>query len=231
MRGVVRTLAIAILVVAHPYEEVAACSSWVLTPTEITAQAEVIIRVRAEAYKPLPTARAFRGLVRFKILETLKGSPAGESIELPGHMAYEGSNDGEPPYQRVRKGGLHGGCYAFDYERSAEFLLFLSHPTPYFPAVALDPNQITPYWAPLAPTNEWVAGPEDPWVIWVREALKPTPREGPQNNQMKLTSAHVRARGTARSDGRARGRMLATRQLRCRSCSPSFMRTCSLSGC
>ena len=54
---------------------------------------------------------------------------------------------------------------------------------------------------------------------------------GPSNNQLKLTRAHIRARGTAKGAGRARRRMLATRRLRRRSCSPSFMRPCSLTGC
>jgi hypothetical protein len=30
------------------------------------------------------------------------------------------------------------------------------------------PGILTPYWAPLLPTNEQLHGPDDPWLAWVR---------------------------------------------------------------
>ena len=34
------------------------------------------------------------------------------------------------------------------------------------------PGQLTPYWRALAPTNEQVFGPDDPWESWVRRQLE-----------------------------------------------------------
>jgi hypothetical protein len=67
-------------------------------------------------------------------------------------------NDRPVPYDWVRSSGTSGSCFAFDYREGAEYLLFLR-------SIG---GVLTPYWAPLAPTNEQVTGPEDPWVIWTR---------------------------------------------------------------
>ena len=39
----------------------------------------------------------------------------------------------------------------------------------------LSKGTMTPYWQSLAPTNEQVRGPDDPWVAWVRKELALNP--------------------------------------------------------
>jgi hypothetical protein len=45
------------------------------------------------------------------------------------------------------------------YRRGAEYLLLLTRE---------QAGELTPYWSPLAPTNEQVSGPDDPWIQWVK---------------------------------------------------------------
>jgi hypothetical protein len=72
---------------------------------------------------------------------------------------YDGPNDGTAPYDFVRRGGRHGNCFASDYKSGGQFLLFL--------------RGGTVHWSPLAATNEEVSGPKDPWVVWLKDRLKP----------------------------------------------------------
>jgi TonB family protein len=57
----------------------------------------------------------------------------------------------------------------------AEYLLFLNAG-----GIRLDarPVDLTPYWAPLAPTNEQVFGEADAWSHWVIEEIKASSRTG-----------------------------------------------------
>jgi hypothetical protein len=119
---------------------------------EITQKAEVIIRAQVVAYNK---GEEFGGKVEFKVLEVLKGKLKQEKVAFPGQTEnYYGPNDGKPPYASVRPGGRQGSCFAEDYKMNAEFLLFLRNDSP--------------YWSPLAPTNEEVSGEDDPWVWWVK---------------------------------------------------------------
>ncbi len=98
------------------------------------------------------------GNVEFEILEVLKGRLESNRLTVGGQTdRYDGPNDGAAPYNFVRPGGRHGECFASDYKQGAKFLLFL--------------REGSPNWAPLAATNEEVSGPNDPWVLWVKEYL------------------------------------------------------------
>jgi hypothetical protein len=78
-------------------------------------------------------------------------------------VEQEDLRDGPIPYQMVRPAGQRGNCFATEYRPGAEYLLLLSRS---------DRAGLTPYWAPLAPLNEQIRGPDDPWVAWVREQLE-----------------------------------------------------------
>jgi hypothetical protein len=62
------------------------------------------------------------------------------------------------------------GCFALEYRRGAEYLLFLRRGDHSSYAQS---EQLTPYWAPLGPTNEQLfGGGSDPWLLWVRGQLR-----------------------------------------------------------
>lgn len=151
-----------------------ACEATMITPGEMVARSDVILRARAlrtvkdEGYErrsavwgypppegmPWPTV----GTVEFQVLEVIKGSYSHSKLELEGQTdRYQGNNRGVVPYREVRPGG-HGMCHARDYEDGVEFLLVM--------------RDGTPYWAALAPTNEAVSGEHDPWVMWVRGVVE-----------------------------------------------------------
>jgi hypothetical protein len=129
--------------------------SHVATAAEITADAEVILLVRAPA-ATITNVSA----IEMTVVEVVKGSFNGKTIRVEGQTArYEGPNDGAPPYDFVRVGGRHGNCFASDYKAGGQFLLFI--------------RGGNVHWSPLAATNEEVSGPKDPWVVWVRDRVKP----------------------------------------------------------
>jgi len=60
---------------------------------------------------------------------------------------------------------------ALEYRIGAEYLLLLRHGGP-APADA-EGNELTPYWAPLSPTNEQLfGGVSDAWFVWVSKELR-----------------------------------------------------------
>jgi hypothetical protein len=146
------------------------------TPQELVAQAEVIVRVRAQPGDD-PGSRNARVLVLFDVLDVLKGTLSRPVLGFPGYFeAFDDFNRGGVPYTRVRRGGLYGDCYARNYRANAEYLFFMkSHPSglpPYHPYAL--PGQQTPHWAALKPANEQVLGAADPWVAWVTDELART---------------------------------------------------------
>ena len=139
-----------------------------LTPGELVADAAVIVRAKAVQYTP-PVAPARWGNVTFRVLERLKGRISAW-VSFPGDITpYFGPNETSPPYTSPRPGGLRGACFAYDYKLEAEFLLFLNPGSMWLAEVPAP--QWSPYWAPLAPPNEEVHGPDDAWVVWVRTQL------------------------------------------------------------
>ena len=104
---------------------------------------------------------------RFGQLEVLKGVLPGESLRVSGILSDDDDlNEKSVPYSFVRPGGRHGNCFAMQYRVGAEYLLLLR---PKNEPGAPVPGPLTPYWAPLSPANEQLAGGAvDPWVAWVR---------------------------------------------------------------
>ena len=135
-------------------------------PQSWVRDADVIVRVRAlEASSVASDSVAAPGtsaLVRFEILEVLKGGEGLFTLSVPGTLGGGSDfNDRTVPYGIVRPGGRGGGCFARNYETGGEYLLLLNR----------SEGQLTPYWVPLAATNEQVRGADDPWVVWVRSEL------------------------------------------------------------
>ena len=88
--------------------------------------------VRAVLKGPLPSSRlTFQGLL------TARDEPNGRGV----------------PYPSVRPSGLAGSCFAVEYKRGADYLLFLKK------------NVGRP-----------VKGPNDAWELWVREQLRASNR-------------------------------------------------------
>ena len=101
------------------------------------------------------------GRVTLEVLEVLKGRFHRRRLAVDGRTgAAPASPRGRQiPYDQLdcaRAGGC-GGCFAHEYRDGAEYLLML--------------KGVTPYWAPLSPTNEEVSGAQDPWVLWVKGQL------------------------------------------------------------
>jgi hypothetical protein len=107
--------------------------------------------------------------VTFVILEVLKGRLPSSTIEFNGVLTdRDDPNDRPVPYDSVRPGG-HGLCVAFNYRIGAEYLLLLRQSE-----YSAQPNQLTPYWVALGPTNEQLFdGVRDPWFVWVMRELQP----------------------------------------------------------
>jgi hypothetical protein len=132
-----------------------------VTPEELVKEAQTIVRVRVVGHAHGGISVPY-GPVSLEVLQRLKGADLSTPLSVLGYTnKYEGPNQSKPPYKFVRPGGQHGNCFAHDYKPGAEYLLFL--------------REGTPYWAPLAAVNEEVKGADDPWVLWVKAALRGTP--------------------------------------------------------
>jgi len=130
----------------------------------LIADAEVIVRVRAvEADRTASSGNAVRPVgVRFERLEILKATdsiPRFVTVNPAVLTDLDEFNPQPVPYAIVRPSGRRGTCYATTYRRGAEYLLFMSRQLDW---------TLTPYWAPLMPTNEELRGPADAWLLWVR---------------------------------------------------------------
>ena len=102
-------------------------------------------------------------IVQFKIEEVLKGQASTDLLELPGHLVdIDDFNDHEAPYGFVRPGGRSGNCYANNYRRGAQFLLFHRWSDAGY----------TPKWDPLAPVNEQLHSKNDAWIQYVKARLR-----------------------------------------------------------
>jgi hypothetical protein len=129
------------------------------TPDEVAGAATVIVHVTADRYIPPKDRIHGTGRVLFRVIETIKGEWASPFFVSYGQVdRYFGRNDGRVPYDQVRPGGRTGGCFAYDYRLGAEYLLLL--------------HEGELQWAPMAPINEEISGPHDPWVAWVRKRTR-----------------------------------------------------------
>ena len=148
----------------------------IASSSELISRAEIIVRARAEGLAATKARVGILGIlsggttqVRLRVLEVLKGTFPTTTIEVAGSVSEQDDpNDRPAPYDLVRAGGRRGNCFAVEYRQGAEYLLMLARAS--HPAYAA-PDDLTPYWAPLAATNEQVFGADDPWLVWVRSAL------------------------------------------------------------
>lgn len=133
-------------------------------PTSLLTARTVIVRARADS-SSAGRGRSLldgRSLVHFTVLEVIDSG----GIDLRAHLSFAGEtsdkadfNTGSVPYHWPRSEAQTGACFAYTYQRGGVFLLLLRGSTI---------DSLTPYWAPLRPTNEQIRGASDPWVEWVR---------------------------------------------------------------
>jgi hypothetical protein len=135
------------------------------SPGELVRTADAIIRATAVGYDGsseekydedfLPHTR-----IRFNVHEALRGTISSDAIVLRGFLVNKDDfNDGPVPRTFVRSAGRSGNCFADDYRRGGQFLLFLRR---------TNAGVYTVRWSPLAPLNEQLGGDDDPWLAWVR---------------------------------------------------------------
>jgi hypothetical protein len=140
-----------------------------VSPEEIVRDAEVIARAAAIDYaRPPSDPKAWTtgqpdSLVRFRLVEVVKGSDVPPELVLPGYVVDEDDfNTMKVPYNFVRPGGRAGSCFANSYRRGAEFLLMLKK---------RPDGSFTVNWYALGPVNEQLRSADDPWLLWVREQV------------------------------------------------------------
>ena len=145
-----------------------ACSVREMTsPEDLARQADGIYHVRAARYfaGPKPASSLPPGprpnvpsRIGFDVVATLKG-PKRTRFQFPALSSADDDFNPDPvPYAMVRPDGRHGTCFAVGYRVGGEYLLLL--------------RKGTPYWSPLAPTNEQVTGPGDKWIGWVTKQVR-----------------------------------------------------------
>jgi hypothetical protein len=152
------------------------------TPLDMTksmvASANLIMRVTAVAYAgappgPIRTTGLPDTDVRFTVDEIVKGVYEKQDITLPGYLSESDDwNDQTSPYTFVRKNGRSGSCFANTYRTGGSFLLVLQRTTPGSAPANRRGDGYTVNWLALAPTNEQLRSPQDPWIQWVREQTK-----------------------------------------------------------
>jgi hypothetical protein len=135
-------------------------------PKRLVRAAHVVVVARADSSSRLvlePGGRLFP-VVHFSVIETIDAGSMNlpSDLRIPGGLTSRSEFNQDPvPYRWVRPSGQRGSCFSSEYQQGGEFLLLLRGPSA---------DSLSPYWAPLAPTNEQVQGRDDPWVTWVRRA-------------------------------------------------------------
>lgn len=147
------SLAIVLLLLAIAPAD--ACTAMLKPADQVVREADVILRARAIAVPPWMRTG---GGVLFRVLEVVTGAYHPLFFSTTGALGeYPRPAWRVPPYEQIdcvgRVPGC-GSCFAQRYREGAEYLLLL--------------RGGSPYWAPLAPTNEEISGPGDPWLAWVR---------------------------------------------------------------
>jgi len=142
------------------------------TPEELVDAAEVIVHVRAMGVADNPDRQpgpaSSDKLVEFQVLRVLKGELSQRVLAVPGLIvSRDDYNDSPAPYSFIRPGGRSGSCFALEYRLGSQYLLLLAES----PEAPQWMGKLTPYWSPLAPTNEQVRHSQDPWVVWVSDLL------------------------------------------------------------
>jgi hypothetical protein len=138
-----------------------------VSPEQMVAAADVIVRARAARYVTPPsnpkswTNGTPDSRILFDVLETIRGRLPGAVVVLPGYLSERDDfNDHRAPSTFVRPGGRSGSCFANTYRSGGEFLLMLKK--------ASD-GDYTVNWYALGPVNEQLRSADDPWLTWVRQ--------------------------------------------------------------
>ncbi len=158
-------IALAFTLIA-PIESASACSRMGPFSFDELFAADLIVRATAVKYvvPPDPNLRTTgepKSTVEFKVVEVLKGKKEA-TVVLHGYLNDQDDfNEAEMPYRFVRPSGRSGSCFANTYKEGAQFLLFLKKTG----------DGYTPNISALGPTNEQLRGPDDEWLIWVKEYL------------------------------------------------------------
>jgi hypothetical protein len=148
--------------VAYPCDVVIIGHKKVSVATEIVRNADVIVRATALGYSA-PPGNNRKGSIRFNAVEVIRGDALPELI-LDGELVdWDDFNGHSSPYEVVRPNGLSGTCYAWQYRTGAQYLLMLKKATT---------GGLTVNWYALAPVNEQLRSPEDPWLLWVRARVE-----------------------------------------------------------
>ena len=117
-------------------------------------------------HRPLLLGVERAGTVLLRVDERLlehHNEPLPDTLQIGGfETGHDDFNVDTVPYIRVRSQGLLGGCVASTYVRGGQYLLLLRR----------EHGEFTPYWAIFEPVNEQVHGANDPWVQWVRHAIR-----------------------------------------------------------
>lgn len=155
-----RTLGLTLLLAVVAASPSSACSVLGrISGLEMFSQAEVIVRARAAGYTTAP-GRGVQGMIRFQVLETIRGS-AGNELILPGEFIDRDDwNDQPVPYNFVRPLGRGGNCFANHYRDGGTFLFFLKKH---------NDGALTTQWYALGPVNEQLRSDTDPWLVWTKE--------------------------------------------------------------
>ena len=132
------------------------------------AGAPIIVRATAVKYVREPRAD-LRYLntpgdaeIEFRVEEVIKGGKVPRTLVLNGYLIDEDDyNDESVPYEFVRPRGRGGSCFAYEYKKGAEFLLFMERRD----------GKITLHWQPLAPINEQLRPADDEWLAWVKDQV------------------------------------------------------------
>lgn len=161
-----RIALVVVAMIASSVQSALACWGPQGHPRSWVSDADVIVRARVWRLTEAPAAtsavRTLETLVRFGVVEVLKGE-VQFTVSVTGTLTERSDmNDLRVPYAMVRPGGRAGACNARNYQRDGEYLLLLKK---------VD-GKLTPYWAALGATNEQVTGADDPWVTWVRQQLE-----------------------------------------------------------
>lgn len=135
----------------------------------IVNDAEVVVRaVAVGSATPGRKLKAWDSdTLAFEVREVLKGENVSDTIYFHGVVIeHDDFQEGPVPYLSHRTLYAAGACINAFYRIGAEYLLLLGR-VPRNPRL----QGLTPYWTILAPTNEQLRGPDDPWLLWVREQI------------------------------------------------------------
>jgi hypothetical protein len=139
--------------------------------------AEYIIRATALQYSQAPknpntrTTGVPDSKVAFKVEEILKGDSLFSPIELNGYLTDDDDFNTLPvPYRFARPGAHKGSCYANQYKRGAQYLLFLKKATHVKSVRAT--TALTVNIDALAPVNEQLHSPHDPWMYYIKGVIE-----------------------------------------------------------